>query len=302
MEKAELFDLQRRIVSHMTSKSWMTVPHVSYLYEPDITDFYREYQVLSNERAQAGQKLSFNTIMMRVIAEGLKSAPELNAFISYHHKKGEGTLKICKEINICVPWLLSDGRMITPVLPNVESKTLNSLSEAVSELEERIRNTNIDEMLYQAVFSDTVKELRQLHLGIFKRIFAAQISFHRVKGLTGKAKREYYKLPEANRLSEQNLISGTVTISNVGSLYKEQKGYLCLLEIIPPQVFAIGLGAIQKKPGVYVESDGNETIGIRKVLPMCLVFDHRAVDLSSLIPFLKSLDQIFMKPEIIHSW
>ncbi len=302
MEKAEIFDLQRRVVSHMTSKAWMTVPHVSYLYEPDITDFYREYQALSNEKAHAGQKLSFNTVMMRVIVEGLKSAPELNAIISYHHKKGEGSLKICKDINICVPWLLSDGRMITPVIPHAESKTLNVLSESVSELDEKIRNTNIDELLYQAVFSDTIKELRKFHLGIFKRILASQISFHRVKGLTGKAKKAYYKLPEASRLSEQNLISGTVTVSNIGSLYKEQKGYFGLLEIIPPQVFAIGLGAVQKKPGVYVEINGNETIGIRKVLSMCLVFDHRAVDFSSLVPFLKTLDQIFLKPEIIRGW
>ena len=33
------FDLQRKVVSHMTATSWKSIPHVSYLYEPDITDF-----------------------------------------------------------------------------------------------------------------------------------------------------------------------------------------------------------------------------------------------------------------------
>lgn len=47
-------------------------------------------------------------------------------------------------------------------------------------------------------------------------------------------------------MSEQNLISGTVTISNIGSLYREQEGYFGLLEIIPQQVFVIGLGAVQE--------------------------------------------------------
>ena len=302
MDKAERFDMQRRVVSHMTSKSWTNVPHVSYLYEPDITDFYQEFLTLSNKKARMGQKLSFNTVMIRVIVEGLKAAPALNAIISYHHKKGEGTLKKSKSINICLPWLLADGRMITPVIPGVDEKTLDAISESVSELGKRIKNTNVDELLYQAAFSDTIDELKKFHFGVFKRILASQISFHRVKGLSGKEKKEYYKIPEANRLSEQNLLSGTVTISNIGSLYKGQKGYFGLLEIIPPQVFAIGLGAIQEKPGVYIESDGTKKIGIRKTLPMCLVFDHRAVDFNSLVPFLETLDQVFLKSDVIHNW
>lgn len=62
MDKAERFDMQRRVVSHMTSKSWTNVSHVSYLYEPDITDFYQEFLALSNGKARMGQKLSFNTV------------------------------------------------------------------------------------------------------------------------------------------------------------------------------------------------------------------------------------------------
>ncbi|MDP4117394.1 MAG: 2-oxo acid dehydrogenase subunit E2 [Bacteroidota bacterium] len=302
MGEVKVFDLQRRIVSHMTSKSWMNTPHVSYLYEPDITGFYEEFLLLTGEKARANQKLSFNTILLRAVIEGLKSAPALNALISYHHKKGEGTLKTCDNINICVPWLLPDGRMITPVLLNTESKTLDELSASVSDLAAKIGNTNIDELLYQAVFSDTIDELRKFHLGVFKRILASQISFNRVKGLSGKKKADYYKIPEDDRLLAKNLTSGTVTVSNIGSLYKDQNGCFGLLEIIPPQVFAIGVGAVQEKPGVYVDDDGNKKIGIRKVLPMCLAFDHRAVDFADLVPFLKTLDQIFLQPKVIHTW
>ncbi len=41
------FDLQRRVVSHMTSSSWRTVPHVSFVYEPDVTEFIKVYQKLA---------------------------------------------------------------------------------------------------------------------------------------------------------------------------------------------------------------------------------------------------------------
>ena len=302
MEESEIFDLPRRVVSHMTSKSWRDIPHVSYLYEPDVTEFYREYRMLAGEWAGAGKKLSFNTLMLRAILEGLKSSPKLNALVSYSPKKSEGSLKTCSNINISVPWMLRDGRMITPVILNAESKTLEGLSDSVGELAAKIENTNVEELLYQAARADTLSELKKLHLGIFRRIFASQISFHRIRGLSGKEKSKYYRTPEEKRLTDRNLISGTVVVSNIGSLYPEQKGCFGLLEIIPPQVLAVGLGAIQEKPGVCTTPEGEKAIGIRNFLPMCLAFDHRAVDFSALVPFLKTLDRIFAEPGIIRTW
>lgn len=302
MNEVRLLDLQRRMVSHMTSQSWKTIPHVSYLYEPDITDFYEEYLLLAEEKRRAGKKLSFNTLMLRTVVEGLKAAPELNAEIRYSHRKDEGTLRVRSDINISIPWLLPDRRMITPVLLHAQSQTLDGLSRSIAETGERIRNTNIDELLYRAAFADTVAELKKFHLGILKRIVASQVSFHRVRGLSGKEKDAYYRIPESRRLSEENLISGTVTVSNIGSLYREQQGFFALLEIIPPQVLAVGLGAVLEKPGVFTDGGGRKQIGIRKILPMCLAFDHRAVDFSSLVPFLKRLDGIFADPQKMRKW
>jgi len=63
LKRAERFDLQRRVVSHITSTSWKHIPHVSYIYEPDITDFYKEFKLLVGEKSNLGYKISFNTIM-----------------------------------------------------------------------------------------------------------------------------------------------------------------------------------------------------------------------------------------------
>lgn len=302
MNEIKSFDLQRRVVAHMTTKSWKNIPHVSYMYEPDITEFYKAYQELFGKKNVSGYRLSFNTMILRALTDGLKSAPKLNAFISYNYGKGEGTLKVSKDINICVPWLLPDGRMITPVILNAESKDLGSLSEAVAELEKKIKNTNVDELLYKAVVSDTWNELKKFNLFIFRRIIASKMSLNPIKGLSGKDKEHYYNIPEINRLSPDNLLKGTVTISNIGSLYREQSGCFGLLQIVPPQVFAIGVGAVQEKPGVFIDSDGEKKIGIRKILPMCLAFDHRALDFNALVPFLKTMDYIFSKPDIIDEW
>jgi pyruvate/2-oxoglutarate dehydrogenase complex dihydrolipoamide acyltransferase (E2) component len=302
MSKIERFDIQRRVVSHMVTTSWQNVPHVTFLYEPDITTFYHEYKELSRKRRNEGKEISFNTMILRVIVEGLKSAPQLNSYISYDHQRAEGSLKIQDDINISIPWLLPDGRMITPVLLKAQTKTLNELSDAMSELNEKIHNTNVDELLYRAALDDTLSAIKRCKLGVLRRTIASQISFHRVTGLSGKEKSDYYKIPEDKRLTARNLLSGTVTVSNIGSLYKEQKGFFGLLEIIPPQIFAIGVGAIQEKPGVFIDDKGEMAIGIRKILPLCLVFDHRAVDFSAVVPFLKKTDQIFLKPDVIRKW
>lgn len=302
IKNSERFDLQRRVVSHMASTSWQNIPHVSYVYEPDITDFYNEFTKLAKERNNVGYKITFNTVMIKVIVEGLIMSPDLNSYIEYNHKKTEGLTHILDEINVSIPWLLSDGKMITPTIPNAGKMSLNDISNYILNLSKRIEKTNIDEMLYRAVVTDTVNELKKFNIGIMRRIIASQVTRYRIKGLEGKEKEDYYKIPENERLTEKDIMSGTVTVSNIGSLYKEQRGFFALLEIIPPQVFAIGIGSVQERPGVYVQENGNKEIGIRKILPMCLAFDHRAVDFISIIPFLKRLDEIFAKPDVINKW
>ena len=74
------------------------------------------------------------------------------------------------------------------------------------------------------------------------------------------------------------------------------KGFPALIEVVPPMVCAIGLGAIQEKALV---GDG---IYAGQVLPLCIVFDHRALDFGDIIPFIKELERISETPEILREW
>ena len=293
------FDLQRQVVSHITSLSWQNIPHITYLYEPDISDFYNEFNKLKQLKEKSGKKVSINTILLKVIIEGLKADPELNALLDYNQRKARGKVYVCEDINLTVPWKLADGRMITPTLLNTGSLSLDELADAVSLLGKKIANTNIDELLHQAAIQDTLNEVKKVNLGMVPRILA---NFSRLKGLSGKAKKAYYGISKEERLTDSDLTSGTVTVSNIGSLYKAQRGFFGLIEIIPHQIFAIGLGAIQEKPGVFTNKNNEKEVGIRNILPMCLVFDHRAVDFDAVIPFIKKLDEIFAQPEVIRNW
>lgn len=71
-----------------------------------------------------------------------------------------------------------------------------------------------------------------------------------------------------------------------------------MLEIIPPQVAAIGIGAVQSKPVCTYDDE----IKAGKILPVTVAFDHRALDMGDIIPFFKKLDEIFANPQIINLW
>jgi pyruvate dehydrogenase E2 component (dihydrolipoamide acetyltransferase) len=299
------FDLQRKVVSHITSSSWKNVPLVSYIYEPDITDFYSEFKNLADRSAQSTDrpcKITLNTILLKAIVEGLQAAPKLNSLLEYNPRTVNGRLLVCADINISLPWLMADGRMITPIIEKANKLSLYELSSAVAGLEKKIENTNINEMLYRSARADTIGELKKINLSIFSRILASTFGLQKIIHLHGAEKHRYYNSPEELRLTEKSIMDGTVTISNIGSLYREQHGYFSLLEVVPPQVLAVGISAVQEKPGVFLDEKGNKGIGIRKLLPMCLAFDHRAVDFDTLVPFLKKMDEIFAAPQEIYQW
>jgi pyruvate/2-oxoglutarate dehydrogenase complex dihydrolipoamide acyltransferase (E2) component len=293
------FDLQRNMVAHMTTNSWKAIPHVSYLYEPDVTGFLDEYKSLSEDFTQRGLRVSFNTLMIRTIVEGVKVAPEMNALLDYNHLRGTGKLKVSKTVNMAMAWTLPDKRMITPVLFDISEKSLAALCCQVRDLDLRISRTNIDELIYDAVKNDTLEEIKKLNPAILCRLLA---HLGKLKHLTGQEKRDYCHIPSDERLNAHDLLDATITVSNIGSLYKGQRGVFGFLEVIPPQVAVIGIGAIQDKPGLFINQEGNQEIGIRKILPLNLVFDHRAFDFNALVPFIQRLDEIFANPEVIHTW
>ena len=257
----EIFDAQRKIVAHMTSKSWREVPHVSYVYQPDVTDFCAEYQRLNSK-----VKVTLNTIVLKVIAEGLLAAPALNAHIEYDDETKEGRISQYKDVNISIPWQMPNGTMFPLTIHKVNELSLLDIAQNVARLGEKVAKIDLNELIYRII----------------------------EKAIPASSK--------SDELTLQDVTGGTVTVSNIGSLYREQKGYFSLLEIIPPQIFVVGIGALQDTAGVYTDENGEKQIGIRKVLPMCLVFDHRAGDFSALIPFLKKLDGIFALPSVINEW
>ncbi len=89
----------------------------------------------------------------------------------------------------------------------------------------------------------------------------------------------------SERLVRKDLDPGSITVTNLGSLYREWNGKCTLLEIIPPQLCAIALNSIREG-----------------VLPLTIAFDHRALDADDIFPFMRRMDELLSSTDTLRSF
>lgn len=296
------FGIQRKIVANMTSESWETIPHVTYMYEPDVTEFMKAYKKLNLNRSGA-DKISINTLILKVICEGLKAAPAMNAHMHFNRKLVRGSIDTFKNIDISMPMILPNGEMMTVNLHDFEEKNLDEMTDYIQDVYRRAENTDLNEAMFEVSLDNTLTALKSGKIGqAVCRLIGSKTGKHKVNTLHGAAKKAYESIPVEDRLTKRDIEQGTVTVSNLGSVYRAGRGAAALLEIIPPQVTAFGVGAIQDKPVVVTDAFGEKHVEARQVLPICIAFDHRALDFGDIVPFLQALDSIFENPQIMYTW
>ncbi|MCR5783918.1 MAG: 2-oxo acid dehydrogenase subunit E2 [Clostridia bacterium] len=293
------FGIQRKIVANMTSESWRSIPHVSYIFEPDVTRFIEKYNKFDARLKTEGRHVTINTVLIKAICEALKAAPQMNAHIRFEPKLVRGKTTVFSNIDISMPWILPDNRMMTITMKDMGSRSLSEMTAYMNEVAEKIKNTNLDEVMYSVSMRDTREQLFEGKIvKVAFRLFGSKTQKrHRVTHLQGEAKRAYDAIPDSRKLTISDLKQGTITISNVGALTRGHEGTLALLMIIPPQVCAIGIGALTKKPVIITNGNGEDEIAIRSTVPLDIVFDHRVLDFGEIRPFLDALQQIFDNPE-----
>lgn len=296
------FGIQRKIVANMTSESWETIPHVTYMYEPDVTEFMKAYKKLNLNRSGV-DKISVNTLILKVICEGLKAAPAMNAHMHFNRKLVRGSIDTFKNIDISMPMILPNGEMMTVNLHDFEEKNLDEMTDYIQDVYRRAENTDLNEAMFEVSLDNTLTALKSGKIGqAVCRLIGSKTGKHKVNTLHGTAKKAYESIPVEDRLTKRDIEQGTVTVSNLGSVYRAGRGAAALLEIIPPQVTAFGVGAIQDKPVVVTDAFGEKYVEARQVLPICIAFDHRALDFGDIVPFLQALDSIFENPQIMYTW
>lgn len=296
--KQQHFGIARKIISNMTSESWETIPHVCMTYEPEVTKFFKVLEEINEGKSKA-ERITVNTAILRIIVEGLKACPIMNSHIHFNRKLVRGRIDTFDNIDISMPVTLKTGEMMTINMHSFESKTMSQMRDAILDSMMRANNSDMNEVMLEVSMDNTLQGLKKGKIAqAVYRLIGTKTGRHKVKALKGAEKKAYYSKPSDTRLTKHDIEQGTITISNLGSTYRDWEGLCTILEIIPPQVVAIGIGPCRKTP--VCDDSGNIYAGSR--LPITIAFDHRALDAADVVPFMKKLDEIFESPSIIKDW
>jgi len=108
-----------------------------------------------------------------------------------------------------------------------------------------------------------------------------------------RASQDLAERARTKRLKPEEIQGGTFTVTNPGVF-----GSLFGTPIIPqPQVAILGVGAIEKRPVVVNDENGNDALGIRTVGYLALSFDHRLIDGADADKFMASVKKTLEKGE-----
>lgn len=290
------FDIQRRVVANKTLEGWREAPHASVLLDLDVDAVLDWLRRAKGDPAYTGVKLTLNAVMLKLIADALRFAPDLNAHIAYSPLASVGSVTSFEEVNIAVPFRSTDCRMITPVVRDVAAKSLAQVCATMEDLARRAANTHVDLLLRKAAVGDTVRRLLLGDLRVLWRSYANFIGPARLPGVPAEERRRWDATPPEDRLTPENLFSATVLVSNVGSTTPRNCPIsVPLLDLIEPQTTAIGLGSIRRQP-VARMVDGEERVVVRSILPLTIIADHRALDLEHGLPFIEKITEYCLDP------
>ena len=128
--------LRRSIAANM-SNSWHTSPRVTYTFAVDVTAMKALRAKLKDSLKEQGIKLTYNHILMKVVAKALMEFPDVNASFA------DNMLTRHKHVNMGLAVAKGDG-LIVPNVKNADSKSLAEIAKETEALIEATRSGKID--------------------------------------------------------------------------------------------------------------------------------------------------------------
>jgi len=130
-------NMRKAIANHMVKSLLETSPHVTSVFEMDMSNIIEHRKWHKSEYADLGVKLTFTAYFLAAIVKAVKEVPQVNA--RFH----EDALELFSDINIGVGTALGDKGLVVPVVQQVQSMNLFSIAQALNMQTEKARNGNI---------------------------------------------------------------------------------------------------------------------------------------------------------------
>lgn len=305
-DKIEYMTLRNKMMSNVFVNAQRNSPSVSGTYDADVTKFT---EVLSRLKEESDYKLTLNTVMLKVLIEGLKTAPRLNAHYYYDHTATAGRLVIKKHIDVSMAICKKDGETFQMKLQHLEDKSLKEIAALSQSARERLEKADLGEVTFEVSRQRILGELSKGRIvSPLIQAFTASFGKGKVIHLSETLKSDFLKITGKKKFEPscdvkiEELNEGTVCFTNWGAICDSPNLNIVSGPLLYPQVFLFSMGRLREETYAYEDENGNVRLGTKKILPLGMNFDHKIGGVSELIPFIKKLDEIFENPEVMYSW
>ena len=300
----EYMTIRDRLTSNVLVNSQREIAGTSCCYELDVTGLYEEFLKLKDE---SDYKLTFNTLMINILVEGLKAAPRLIAHIEYNHRSTSGRIIIKKHIDVSMAVLLQNGETFLVKLAQLEDKSLKETALQIEDTKRRLLNTNLRRVMFKVGGQRMVGlASKGKIISTLSQFCSAYFGKGKIAKLSKLFKKKYRTVNTSDKpydgLRVDDFTEGTVCYTNWGTLYDKLDVNITYIPPMYPQVFLFATGRVADREYVVKDENGRLDLKTKKVLPVTLIFDHKIGGANDIIPFIKKLDEITASPEIIHNW
>ena len=129
--------MRRSIAQHMV-QSVAAAPHVTSVFDADLSRVVKHREANKAEFEKRGAKLTYTAYFVKATVDALKEVPEVNS--RWH----DDALEIFDDINIGVATALGSGGLIVPVITKAQDLDLYAIAERLQDLTDRARNEKLD--------------------------------------------------------------------------------------------------------------------------------------------------------------
>ena len=305
-DRAEYMTMSDKMLSNVFVNGQRNSPSVCSTYDADVTKFA---EVFGKLKGECDYKLTLNALMLKVLVEGLKAAPRLNAHYLYNHTKTSGQYIIKKHIDVSMAVCKEDGSTFQMKLQQLEAKSLKEIALMAADARERLDTADLKEVMFEASRQHIIGELSKGRIITpMRQALGASFGKGKVVRLSETLKSDFLKIigkkefqPSSGiRIEEVN--EGTVCFTNWGAICDNPGLNIVSGPLLYPQVFLFSMGRLREEKFVYEDEGGNIRLGTKKILPLGLNFDHKIGGAYELVPFIKRLEEIFNNPEVMYNW
>ncbi|MFN2317089.1 MAG: 2-oxo acid dehydrogenase subunit E2 [Gemmatimonadales bacterium] len=124
--------MRRGIAAHMVH-SVATAPHVTTVFDADLTKVIRHRELNRAEAEARGFKLTYTAYFVQATVKALQAVPEVNS--RWH----DDALELFDDCNIGVGTALENGGLIVPVIPQAQTLDLLQTADRLGDLTTRAR-------------------------------------------------------------------------------------------------------------------------------------------------------------------